>query len=603
MTVCFAIALFAGWTRLAAQLDGQAYDWLTATQRPAPWKPKSIILAIDETSLIKMGGARNLRSALAQALDRVCAAKPLVVAIDLMLSSAEVPETDAQLAAALARCPSVVLAADIMRDGKTWEEPAAAFAKASASLGHVHADPDPVSRRIPLEKAVAQRRYWALALEAFRLSRQAGSILESPDDLDVGMVTIPARRADARSVYIRYAPEPIPQVSLAALEKDASKALEFSNLAVFVGFTDQSAARDRLMTPMGTLMTGVEIHANLFETLDQGVFLRDAAPSLAVGLALLAVLGAGLTFAFLGGWLAWLIAGLLLAFWTLLPLLIFNSQLFLPPSLPLTAAWLATITAASFHHFVIRRQWQRSEADKTRYQQAIQFVTHEMKTPLTAIQGSSEIMSRYKLNEEKQKQIAQMIHAESKRLGSMIQTFLDVERLAEGKAELKQDVFPLTDALLPALERGRQLAERKSMSIAVGPLPSVSLRGDRELLEYALYNLLNNAVKYSPESSEIRVDAATGNGQVSIAIQDQGMGMDAADLKRIFERFYRSRRAEEQGISGTGIGLSIVHEIIQRHNGRIDVTSEVGRGSTFTAVLPVHALSPSLDSEVEHADR
>jgi signal transduction histidine kinase len=81
------------------------------------------------------------------------------------------------------------------------------------------------------------------------------------------------------------------------------------------------------------------------------------------------------------------------------------------------------------------------------------------------------------------------------------------------------------------------------------------------------------------------------------------MGMDAADLKRIFERFYRSRRAEEQGISGTGIGLSIVHEIIQRHNGRIDVTSEVGRGSTFTAVLPVHALSPSLDSEVEHADR
>jgi signal transduction histidine kinase len=353
------------------------------------------------------------------------------------------------------------------------------------------------------------------------------------------------------------------------------------------------------MTPMGSLMTGVEIHANLFETLNQGVFRVDSGAALPVLLSLAAVLAAGLTFAFLSGWLAWLVAGALLFLWHGTPMWFFDAQIFLPPSMLLLAAWSSTIVAASFHHFVIRRQWQRSEADKSRYQQAIQFVTHEMKTPLTAIQGSSEIMARYKLNEEKQQQIVQMIHSESKRLGQMIQTFLDVERLAEGKMELKKEPFRLSDSLLPALERARVLAERKDIAIRVGAVPPANLRGDRELIEYALYNLLNNAVKYSGAATEVRCDCEASDGQVRVCIADQGMGMDAADLKRIFDRFYRSKRAEESGISGTGIGLSIVREIVNQHGGRIDVESQVGRGSVFTVVLPL----ASLDSELRHADQ
>lgn len=591
MGICFVLAVLAGWTRLAAQLDGQAYDWLVATRRPAPWPQKAILLAVDESSLINMGGARNLRAKLAESLDLICPAKPLAVAVDLMLSSNEDPATDQALAKSFERCPSVILAADIVRDGRNWEEPAALFKQEAASLGHVHADPDPVSRRIPLEKAVNNRRYWALALEAFRLSRQAGPILETPGDLEVGMARIPASRATARSLYIRYAPNSIEQVTLANLAANPQLALRFSGRVVFVGFTDQSAARDRLMTPMGSLMTGVEIHANLFETLAQGVFLQDAGPALPVLLALAAVSVAGLVFAFLSGWLAWLSAAAFLALIHFIPLWLYDSQTFLPPFLPLLAAWLATIVAASFHHFVIRRQWQRSEADKTRYQQAIHFVTHEMKTPLTAIQGSSEIMSRYKLNEDKQKQIAQMINTESKRLAQMIQTFLDVERLAGGEMELKRTPFHLSEVMLPALERARLLAEKKNMQLEVGPLPAATVRGDREMLEYAIYNLLNNAVKYSPESTRIHCDFSSSASEVRVAIADQGMGMDAQDLKKIFDRFYRSKRAEESGISGTGIGLSIVHEIIKQHGGHIDVESQVGQGSTFTVSLPLQPTS------------
>ncbi len=561
-----------------------------------------MLLAVDEGSLIEIGGARNLRQTLAEALDQVCAAKPLAIAVDLMLSTSEDPKLDAALAASFAKCPSVVLGADIVRDGSQWEEPAPIFRRAAASLGHVHAEPDPVSRQISLEKAVGVKRYWALALEAFRLSKQAGPILETPDDLDVGLTKIPAPRSTARGVYIRYSPSPIPQVTLKELKNNPAASLLFSGKVIFVGYTDQSAARDRLTTPMGQLMTGVEIHANLFETLQQGVFLRDAPVSLPVLLTLAAVAGAGLIFVFLSGSIAWAAAGAWLAFIHFAPQWLYWNDIVLRPAMPLAGIWLATICSASFHYFVIRKQWKKSEADKNRYQQAIHFVTHEMKTPLTAIQGSSEIMSRYKLNEDKQKQIAQMIHSESKRLAGMIQTFLDVERLAEGEIELKRDSFVLSDVLLAALDRARTLAERKEIVVSVGAIPPVQLLGDRELLEYAFYNLLNNAVKYSPEHTGIECNCSIDGAKVRVAIRDQGMGMEPADLKRIFDRFYRSKRAEESGITGTGIGLSIVNEIVSQHEGRIGVESEVGKGSVFTVILPIR-VGARLDSEVGNANQ
>jgi signal transduction histidine kinase len=563
--------------------------------------PGSVLLAIDEASLIEMGGARRLRETLGRVLPRVCAAKPLALAVDLMMSTTEDQTADSALEKALSQCPSVVLGADIRRDSSGWEEPIPPFRKAAAALGHVHAEPDPVSRRIALEKAIGPKRYWALALEAYRLSKQAGPILESPQDLEVGLLRVPAPRATARSLYIRYLAQPVPQVSLRDIDKNPERALELSGKVVFLGYTDQSAARDRLTTPMGTLMTGVEIHANVYETLQTGIFFVDASPALSLGLTLIAMAGAGATFYFLSGVTAWLTAAAWLLFLHLLPRWLFAQQIVLGPSLLLSGTWLATIVSASFHYFVIRRQWQRSEADKSRYQQAIHFVTHEMKTPLTAIQGSSEIMSRYKLNEDKQKQFAQMIHSESKRLASMIQTFLDVERLAEGEMELKQDLFALSGVLLASLDRARLLAERKEIDLQVGPITAAQLRGDKELLEYAFYNLLNNAVKYSPERTQVQCLCEGGAQEVRISIHDQGMGMDAHDLKRIFDRFYRSKRAEESGISGTGIGLSIVNEIVRQHRGRIEVTSEVGAGSVFTVVLPLAPPSP-LDSVEGNAD-
>jgi signal transduction histidine kinase len=214
-----------------------------------------------------------------------------------------------------------------------------------------------------------------------------------------------------------------------------------------------------------------------------------------------------------------------------------------------------------------------------------------MKTPLTAIQGSSELIGRYNLTEDKRKQMASMINAESKRLARMIQTFLDVEKLSEGEIELKREVFPISGIVDNCLLRIGPGAEAKNIAIHVGEIAAVSLTGDRELMEYAVYNLLTNAVKYSPAGTEVLVTAITHGDRLHVSVRDQGMGMDEKELRSIFRKFYRTKRAEASGESGTGIGLSIVEQIVAHHRGRVEVTSEVGKGSCFTIVAPYVASS------------
>ncbi len=195
-------------------------------------------------------------------------------------------------------------------------------------------------------------------------------------------------------------------------------------------------------------------------------------------------------------------------------------------------------------------------------------------------------MGRYNLPEEKSKQLAQMINAESKRLARMIQTFLDVERLTEGEMQLKREPFPVSRLIDACLERVRPLAERKRIRVKLGDFDEATLTGDQELMEYAVYNLLNNAVKYSPEETEITVFTRLEDAAFRLSVKDQGIGMSEKELKNIFRKFYRTKKAEASGVAGTGIGLSIVEQIVTHHGGRIEVTSRPGAGSCFTIVLP-----------------
>src|SRR5262249_28810661 len=151
---------------------------------------------------------------------------------------------------------------------------------------------------------------------------------------------------------------------------------------------------------------GVEVHAQLFETLARGHFLTNASNLSVAGFCILTGVLAGLIFALLAGWPAYGSAALLLAAAHALPFVAFRQGVVFPYFAPVASAWLTVAAAASYQHFVVRRALRTSETERQRYQQAIHFVTHEMRTPLTAIQGSSELMGRYNLSEEKRKQMA-----------------------------------------------------------------------------------------------------------------------------------------------------------------------------------------------------
>lgn len=587
LAAALAVSLAAGWTPLATEVDNAAYDLIFRIYRPPAWTPSSALLTIDEETL-QESGVGSIRQILAEGLELVAAAPPKAVAIDVILSDRGDEAENARLERALARTPNVVLSCDLVREGSAWDDPLPQFRRHAAAVGHVHANPDPVSRSVPLEKATERDRRWALALEAFRVGRKA-EVLESPGDLEIGELRIPGAREDARAMRIRYLPPdsaPIPRVSVKQLRADPSLRAVFRDKTVFAGVTAPTAARDRLMTPYRTLAVGLDIHANAFETLERGMFLYPA-PEWQVLLLCIALAAlAGLIFARLSGWHAYGAAALMLAIAHLTPYWLFTRNVVFPYSPPASAAWLSIVTAAAYQHLVVRRRLRKSEAERSRYQQAMHFVTHEMRTPLTAIQGSSELMGRYALPEEKRKQIAALINSESKRLARMIEVFLNVERLSAGQMELKSERFSAPELVDACVARARLLAERKQIRMVVEPVPEETLGGDRELMEYAVYNLLTNAVKYSPPETTVRVSGVRERDRLRLSVADEGIGMDRHEVKRIFQKFYRTRSAEKSGETGTGIGLSIVEQIVVQHGGSIEVTSSPGRGSCFTLVLP-----------------
>jgi signal transduction histidine kinase len=595
----FVAATIAGWA--GSPIDNYAYDWMFRHHPAAARPAESILLTVDEDSLEAMGGMRHLRRALAEALVRVAAANPKVVAIDLILADEGDSGDDAALQSAFEKIPALVLACELIDDGSRWEDPLPRFRRAAAALGHVHGDPGPldgVSRLAPLEKVAGHDRRWALALEAFRLSRGGGPIVESPNDIEAGGLLIPARRSESRALRIRYIQPlasgefPLPRVSFRELRDNPGLAERFRGKVVFAGVTAQSAMRDRMLTPYsyGTYMPGIEIHASIFETLARGDFLVSAS-NLSVLLLSLALATAGVAaFAFRTGRQAYALAGLVLAAAHLAPYFLFTRGLVFPYLAPVLAAWLSTVSAGSLQFVTVRRALRRSQAETARYQQAMHFVTHEMRTPLTAIQGSSELMSRYSLTEDKRKQIAELINSESKRLARMIETFLNVERLSAGEMQLKREVFPAHGVIAACIERARPLAERKQIGLHFDEGADAELEGDRELMEYAVYNLLTNAVKYSPAATEVTIATRLDGARLRLSVQDQGIGMEEHELRNIFQKFYRTHRAVASGEAGTGIGLSIVDQIVTHHGGRIEVTSAPGKGSCFTVVLPARSL-------------
>jgi signal transduction histidine kinase len=596
VAACFCVAFAL--STVAQRIDNAFYDWISSRHQPE-WEPQSVVVGINEKTFEAMGGPRARRKILSEALDDLAEAKPKLVAIDVILHDPGDPIEDARLEASLRATHNLILPSEVVDD--QWEDPLPRFAPADPShLGLVELPMDRldgVTRQIPLERIAAHQRRWALSLAAASVALGQAIVTSSAsDDVQVGDLTIPVPKgSEGRPLLIRYLPvNKSNQIPVIPVQDVAQHHADIRGKAVFLGETAQSATRDRLVNPYGENVVGVIANAQAFETLIHGDYLTRARDYSVLLVSLGIAVAAGLIFGLLAGWPAYLAGAALLGFAHMLPALLFQRNIVFPSVAPVATAWLCTAGAAIYQHFFVRRQLDQTESERSRYQQAIHWAAHEMRTPLTAIQGSSEIMSRYNLPDEKRHQLSDMINSESKRLARIIQTFLDVERLAEGQMDLKREPFEAAEMVDACMQRVTPLAERKRIGMSLEGTVDGVLVGDRELMEYAFYNLLTNAVKYSPSGTHIRVFSErvflerTG-GELRLGVQDQGIGMDSKEVQNIFKKFYRTKGAEASGEVGTGIGLSIVEQIVARHGGRIDVSSEPGKGSCFTIVMKVHA--------------
>jgi PAS domain S-box-containing protein len=236
---------------------------------------------------------------------------------------------------------------------------------------------------------------------------------------------------------------------------------------------------------------------------------------------------------------------------------------------------------------VLRDITEQKEADHMK-SELISMVAHELKSPLTSIFGFSELLVSSGVQNPKALDYAKVIFEESRRLNEFVNNFLDLSRLEAGKAELRMMPLQIREMVQKVVES--QKAQRLAKQIKIitdipDSLPTVL--GDHHMIEQALSNLVNNAIKYSPVHSKIGIEAESGTKAVTIRIIDNGIGIPEHELPNIFQKFYRVVRTEfDSDVEGSGIGLALVKEIIERHRGTLSVKSTVGVGSIFTITLP-----------------
>jgi signal transduction histidine kinase len=238
---------------------------------------------------------------------------------------------------------------------------------------------------------------------------------------------------------------------------------------------------------------------------------------------------------------------------------------------------------------VLRDVSQQREIDRMK-SDFISSVSHELRTPLTSIKAYAETMlDDPNIPQPTRQEFLQIINEESDRLTSLINGILDISKIETGTIEIIRKPINTTSVTKRAAESLEHVAGKKKIRLQTDIAENLpELIGDENKLYSMITNLVNNAIKFTPENGTVSVSAHLVNNELVVKVSDSGMGIPKDDLNKIFGRFYRVHRPGKQ-IPGTGLGLAIVKEIAMRHDGRIDVESQVEKGSTFTVYLPVAA--------------
>ena len=243
---------------------------------------------------------------------------------------------------------------------------------------------------------------------------------------------------------------------------------------------------------------------------------------------------------------------------------------------------------------------QREELDRLLVQerqvnalqrQFVAMASHEFRTPLAIIDAAAQRLCRSTANNSGDyvREKAGVIRSAVVRMVDLMESILANGRLETGQITLKRSEGDLKAVLVTCCDRQRHLSRSHVFHLDLAPIPH-ALTFDRGAMEQVFTNLISNAVKYSPKAPDIHVRTRADEKTVEISISDSGIGMDADDLPKLFRPYYRARSAT--GIAGTGIGLNVVKQVVELHGGTVEVTSELGKGTTFAILLPIEFLLP-----------
>jgi signal transduction histidine kinase len=244
---------------------------------------------------------------------------------------------------------------------------------------------------------------------------------------------------------------------------------------------------------------------------------------------------------------------------------------------------------------LLYRRLRAAEEALRAHDELIAVAAHELKTPLTIITGYAQALQRRAMRQSSLPQSEhdklRVIIGQARRLDRLIDSLLDLSSLQHGQFRLEAGEVDLSALARRAADDVGQAAPRYSIT-AESPETPLLVHGDALRLEQVLWNLLQNAIKYSPAGGPIQMQVRRHGQEAWLSVRDHGIGIPEEEQGQLFQPFYRADTQSAQGVRGVGIGLAVVHDIVRRHGGAVEVASVEGQGSTFTVRLPLAAPAP-----------
>ncbi|NQZ01482.1 MAG: CHASE2 domain-containing protein [Bdellovibrionales bacterium] len=377
------------------------------------------------------------------------------------------------------------------------------------------------------------------------------------------------------------------------------KTKQFHDKIVMVGKDTLETTKDYLRTPFSrniVAMTNLEMHANILDTLilNQSPLLSPKWQDFLLT-ALISILTVFVVLT-LRPTKGILILGATVSGFSLFCYLLFAVfDIWVEMTHPLLSIFICYYFFIPYRLIIEnRRSWEYYQKNKLLTQveelksNFLRMMSHDLKTPLARIQGMADIVLRDKvrLNQDQQKAVYTIADS-TEELSEFIGSILSLGRIESKEIKLNLKSKDVNDLLQKVIDKSQYLANRKNIDIITEFEPLFSVKADEDLLKQVFTNLVENAIKYSPDESKILVTTEEVDGKMVVQVADQGRGISEADLDNVFEKFYRTKDVVNSDVGGSGLGLFLAKYFVELHHGDIEVESQPGQGSTFTVSLPM----------------